>query len=358
MSSRVRKKSDQEISLTEAEFAWPHGDQAGALDFQHDLSMQVASEISRALTASFPPARTAGARYVGLRAPDGPVGCYRLSTREGSWFVRVSSRLRNSVLRKSIIDYLIEHGININPLYVAGEKLHWEGRTYSIDVSCLVEGRHFNGLTQDLSHVAHTLSACHRALAQFPRAHEIRAAAAVRYQRLREVCEHVSHAIKSGTFGLFGERASWAVTHRDWLSEMVNQFDQHLNERPDAQCVHGEIHPGNVLFRASDDKAVLIDFEESTHLFMPPAWDLAFLVQRFCLKDKPSPAVARERLAVIAEGYGGSLPKLATMMRQAAWFTLATILDLRATQSVVTPIAEYDKFVELERQTLTYEGVV
>lgn len=113
-----------------------------------------------------------------------------------------------------------------------------------------------------------------------------------------------------------------------------------------------------MVFRSDDGAAVLVDFEESVHVFAPPAWDLAFLVQRFCLCDDPSPSVARLRLSVVADAYGGPLPGLATMMRQAAWFSMATIIDLRMSQGVITPVDEYDKFVRLARQTHAFEGVL
>jgi hypothetical protein len=113
-----------------------------------------------------------------------------------------------------------------------------------------------------------------------------------------------------------------------------------------------------VVFRSIDGAAVLVDFEESVHVFGPPAWDLAFLVQRFCLCDDPSPSVGLQRLAVVAEAYGGPLPGLATMMRQAAWFSMATIIDLRMSHGVVTPMDEYDKFVRLARQARAFEGVL
>ena len=254
--------------------------------------------------------------------------------------------------------YLVNRGLSVNPLLVAGKTLRWEGSPFYIDVRPLIGGRHFNGSPQDLRNVASTLAACHRALRDFPKADDVRLAAAVRNRRLAKIRDRIAKALKSGTFWLFAEHAQWASVHRDWLAEMVEQFDPHLNEHPDAQCVHGEIHPGNVLLRASDSAAVLIDLEESTHVFMPPAWDLAFLVQRFCLRDNPPPPTALQRLAVVADGYGSPLPVLAPIMRQAAWFTMATIVDLRISQGVMTPVTECDKFVRLERQALNYKSVV
>jgi len=349
----------QEIPVVQAEFAWPEGDLPGVLDFRYEPLKRVTKAMNQALMSSFSPVRNARPRYFALRPSKDPIGCYQLMTKEGSWFVRVSSRARNSTLRKSIIDYLIDRGVSVCPLLVAGETMSWAGRSLSIDVSPLIEGRHFiNGLAKDLHSVARTVAACHRAMIEFPKAQEVRAGAAIRYQRLRKVCERVGDAVRSGDFRLFAEHSLWAAAHRDWLAEMVDHFDRSLDECPDAQCVHGEIHPGNVLFQDSDGAAVLIDFEESTHLFMPPTWDLSFLVQRFCLRDNPSISVVMERLSIIGEGYGSSLPKLAQMIRQAAWFTMATIVDLRVNQGVVTPVAECEKFVELERQAIRYKDVI
>ena len=46
------------------------------------------------------------------------------------------------------------------------------------------------------------------------------------------------------------------------------------------------------------------------------------------------------------------------MMRQTAWLSVAAILRRHVSHDIVTPLAEYDKFVRLERQTRTYERVL
>ncbi len=298
------------------------------------------------------------ARLGALRMPAGPVGRYRLVTSDGSWFVRVSSRWGNPELERSIASHLAAKGVSVNSLLVAGRPLRWDGQVFRVDVRPMLVGRHFDGSADDLRSLASTLAACHRALIGFSGAPAVRAAASARNQRLAKVRDLIVAALERDGFGVFAEHVSWAIAHRDWLSAMTAQFEPRLDEYPHAQCLHGEIHPGNVVFRSNDGAAVLVDFEESVHVFAPPAWDLAFLVQRFCLFDDPSPSVRLQRLSVVANAYGGPLPDLTAMMRQAAWLSIAAIVDLRRSQGAVTPTDEYDKFVRLERQTRAFEGVL
>ncbi len=346
------------MSILNAEFAWPGGDRPGHPDFPYEPPDTVIEVIKQALTPSFPPVVEPGACFRALRVPNGPVGRYRLITSAGSWFVRVSSRWGNPELERSITRYLASKGVNVNVLLVAGRPLQWNGQVFRVDVRPMIVGRHFSGSADDLYSLTSTLAACHRALINFSRADAVRAAASVRNQRLAKICDLIAAALKRDELGVFAEHASWATEHRDWLIDMTEQFEPRLDEYPNAQCLHGEIHPGNVVFRSNDGAAVLVDFEESVHVFAPPAWDLAFLVQRFCLCDDPSLSVGLQRLSVVANAYGSPLSGLARMMRQAAWFSMATIVDLRISQGVVTPMDEYDKFVRLERQTRGFEGVL
>ena len=133
-------------------------------------------------------------------------------------------------------------------------------------------------------------------------------------------------------------------------------FDPRLQFIPLAQGIHGEVHPGNVIFSPAGE-VVLVDFEESVHHFTAPSWDLAFFVQRFCLGDGPDEALLRDRLAVVAEQYGTSLQGLSLTMRQIAWYSVLMLAYYRLNQ-VVSPRSEYDKFVRLERQARTLEHIL
>jgi hypothetical protein len=343
------------MSVSTAEFAWPGGDRPGRLDFEHEPPRPVVEAITEALEPCLPAVADGRSRLLALVPVDGAVGRYRLVTPEASWFVRVSSRWGEPELERALTGYLERRRVPVNAPRLAGRPLPWNGRILRLDVRPAIAGRHFDGSPADLRALAAALAACHAALAEFDGRAAVRAAAAARYRRLAEIGARIGAAASRGDFTLFAERSAWAAAHRDWLVEMAERFAARFDELPGAQCLHGEVHPGNVLFRSGDDGAVLVDFEESVHVFAPPAWDLAFLVQRFCLGDDPAPGVARRRVSTAADAYAGPWPRLAPMMRQAAWFSVAVIVEARTAYGVITAADEYDKFVRLERQARAFE---
>jgi hypothetical protein len=343
--------------VIKTELGWPTGDQPGDLRFLHQPSEAVQTAILRVLSPLFPPAHASKVTLRSLTPSDGIAGRYCLTTPEGEWFVRVSIWLGSPMLEKTLVDYLTTQQVMVNPLLVAGITLDWSGRTYRVDVRPLIQGRHFNGSSDDLRCLASTVSACHKALLAFPHSDTIRASAVSRYNRFSEVHDLIALAVKRNDFSIFAEHHDWAVEHRQWLAQMVEQFTPHFDRYPGAQCLHGQIHLGNVLFRSSDGAAVLVDFEEALYTFAPPAFDLAYLVQRFCLRDNPTPEIRRQRLDIISAHYG-TLPPLADMMRQLAWYSMAAIVECRVYQGITVPLAEYDKFVRLEAQAYALVGIV
>ena len=345
-------------SVSQAEFAWPGGDTPGLLEFCFDPPPAVTEAIRQSLATAFPVAASSDTRYWSLAESAGPVGRYRLTAGGTEWFLRVSGRWGNPELEKSLICHAQSNGVPVNPLLTAGAKLHWGDELFRVDVRPFIHGRHFNGTDNDLSSLASSLARCHGALSNFPGYDQVLAKANERSNRLTSISDAIAMALDQGNFEIFAENAEWARHHAQWLSVMVDKFDPHLHEHPGAQCLHGEIHPGNVLFQEHSREAVLVDFEESTHFFAPPSWDLAYLVQRFCLRDNPSSATTERRLSQVEAGYGIPLPELASVMRQAAWFSMAVILDLRISSSIVTPASEYQKFIGFEQEAQAFEGVL
>ena len=82
------------------------------------------------------------------------------------------------------------------------------------------------------------------------------------------------------------------------------------------------------------------------------------MVQRFCLNDRPTRSVARERARIVEDAYGSPLPPLAAMMRQTAWLSIAKIVALQAFCGIETPASEHEKVLALDCQAREYEGIV
>jgi hypothetical protein len=341
-----------------AEFAWPGGDQPGRPEFRYTADPVLAAALRAVLARACPALADPAAQVHALGPPEAgsPIGRYRVTTAGGSWFVRVSARWGKPALEHAIAEHLSRRGVAVSPLVIAGRRLRLDGQACRVDVRPFLEGRHFDGSLEDLRRLASALAQCHRALAEFPDAGDVRAGAARRNARLRAVRTLITRAATREDWSFFAEQADWARRHQAWLQELAEQFNPNWHDQQGAQCLHGEVHPGNVWFRTADGAAVLLDFEESVHVFAPPAWDLAYLVQRFCLRDEPQPGVLGRRLAAVTEGYGETLPRLAPVMRQLAWQAIAVVVHLRHSQGVVTPSAEWDKFVRLEEQARSLHG--
>lgn len=344
-----------------AEFAWPGGDRPSAIDFRHAVSAGPRAAILEALSRDFVPARDSRADLLALtpEAGDSVAGRYRLMADRQSWFVRVSSRLGHPDIERALLECLELASITgVNGLLISGARLSWKGDDYRVDVRPFVAGRHTNYSREDTAALAALLGQCHRALRNFSGGTQVRGIAAERYERLDEARDAIAQAVGTGDYAIFGSNAKWARQNRDWLRELAISYTPRFDQLPDAQCLHGEVHSGNVIFRAEGDEPVLVDFEESVHVFAPPAWDLAWLLQRFCLFDNPARDTVCERLGVIIEHYGSKPAGLASMMRQIAWFSVAVIVDLYTRENVESPQTECEKFMRLERQAAALVNVL
>ncbi|MDR3400905.1 MAG: phosphotransferase [Chthoniobacter sp.] len=331
-----------------AEHGWPQGDIPGAVEFREAVPLEISRAVAAVMVPQLPD--LADADWRALCADQWPNGRYRASRGDRAWFVRVSELVGEPGREARIIEYLAADGVPVNVPIAIGLLLMWGGRQYRVDARPFLTGaRHTDGSSVDLTALGATLAACHRSLRKFPEAATIRTAAQARYERLARVVAFAGVTARLEKWERLAELARWGQENAAWLSTMAAEFDGSFANMSDAQCLHGEIHRANVLF-TSAGQAVLLDFEEAVHNFAPPAWDLAYAVQRFCLHDDPSSPVWRARLSALETGYGASFPDLRPMMRQIAWLIAALLIELCVEGREIKPREEYDKFIRLERQ--------
>lgn len=334
-----------------AELAWASGDRPGEPAF----AVAVAEPLRERLTALLPTEfSTANGVFRALAPPQGVCGRYLLEAAGERWFLRVSSRLGEGELERAILDHLSDGGVAVNPiLHTVLREV--EGERLRVDLRPFVAARHYSGDERELLRLARLLAHTHRRLRGFPRAAEVRERARRRGREFAEARRWLGQRLAAGDTALFHEQASWAARHFALVRAVVDEVEPEQHRLAGAQCLHGEVHPGNVLF--TDDGPLLLDFEESVYRFAPPAWDLAFLVQRFCLADDPSSEVLARRLDIVRRGYG-ELPPLASSMRQIALHSLLFMIEARARRALHSPDSEYGKFTRLARQARALEGVV
>ena len=326
-----------------AEFAWPGGDRPGELGFSHPVEPQLASAILAAIGAE-------RGDVSALMPPNGPLGRYRVCVDSRALFVRVSARWAEPQIEQALTGFLSEHGIAVNHLEVAGEEFPFGDKVYRFDVRQFLHARHFNGSLDDLRAVATLLARCHATLRGFPRATDVKALAAKRFGRLVATLAVMKTALEEKAWSRFAADPAWAEQRAEWLQAMIAQADLRFDLEPGAQCVHAQVHRGNVLFHISDSAPVLLDFEEAVHTFATPAWDTAHFIQRFCLHDEPDTATLALRISAAREAYGAPLGDIALMMRRIAWLSIAILVSDHLEDGASSPVAEYEKFVNLETQ--------
>lgn len=343
--------------LKHAELAWPEGDlpSDGFIHFPAD------PEVQDLIKAAVIPALECGGKWdnvsiVSITPQAGIPGRFRLDSEDNDFFLRITSRAGHPVLEKKICEYLLEKGASINPV-IATKNMTLNGQDMRIDLRPFIAGSHFSGDLNQLESLGRSIAEVHKILKGFPMSSEVRSIASTRFSHYADVIDAVFADIR-GIGSVLNHYSDWFERNIKWLGEMAENFNPSFNLMDDAQCIHGEIHPGNVIFVKNHGRAVLLDFEESVHVFAPESWDLAFAVQRFILRDNPSTSETRKRISVFEKGYGKKLPYLSEMMRQIAWFSMAVVMDLFINNSIITPISELEKFVRLERQAFSFLGVI
>ncbi len=155
------------------------------------------------------------------------------------------------------------------------------------------EARHGNGDVADAAALGAAVGRCHTALANYPDEAAVSERTESVVARLTEIRDMPCQAIP----------AKW----RDAARAAARDYDPRFAFAGPAQCVHGDVSPGNVLF--TEGGAVLCDFEDAAFGFRPPLFDLAMAALRFGLDGSKAEATARVRALLDSYGAaGGAVP--------------------------------------------------
>lgn len=329
--------------MVTAELSWPAGDWPPKdISFRHTIPNSIRESLCGLLPASIGEQIAA---IHAITAPDSLVGRYQLEMQERpSLFMRVTSRIGDGITEKALVSHAAAKGVSVLP-YIHLDVVDTEQGQLRIDIRNFREGRH--PTREDAARIGFELRQLHEAVLDFPRLGTVRQNAENRFARLEEY----SRGLRNGKIPtLPDDLASWFWTHREWVIACAEELSPlAIAQMKDAQCIHGEPTPANLLLYQS--QPILIDFEESTQIFAPPLWDMATLIQRLLLFGSTSIFESGGRIAQFEEGFGCQMKGVATMMRHVSWSTLMMVLDY-ATKGVYSSIGECEKFYRLERHAV------
>jgi Ser/Thr protein kinase RdoA (MazF antagonist) len=265
-----------------------------------------------------------------------------------SWFVRVSSLRGEAELEKKLVDFLLDRGVSVNPLLVAGADFGFGGGEFRLDVRPFVRGDH--EFTEGrLVLLVEEVRRCHEVLGEFPGLEEVRRISEERFAELGVGLRELGGALGRRAWAEIAPEEDWVRENLGFLEEMAASMVLDHPWREGAQCLHGQIHRANVLF-TEGDRPVLLDFEEAVHVFAPRAWDVAHVVQRFCLFDDPEAVVLARRLEAVERVLGAVSEEITQVMREVAWFSILILVMGWRREGLRAPRGEYEKFVKFERQ--------
>lgn len=169
----------------------------------------------------------------------------------------------------------------------------------------LLEFRSFSFGIEDFTALGRSLGEFHRALEDFPLAPQVRKNAFAFRQRQAETRDQVLSAVRDGCLEKLAPATHWCRENLDFLTTLAEGFHPGLDTMgaDRVQCIHGDIHPGNVLFLPGGQPPLIIDFEDTCHSYLPLLVDLSVMVLRFCLVHSPSKATLRGLIRSLESAY-------------------------------------------------------
>ena len=262
-----------------------------------------------------------------MEPPAGPrEGVYAVHASDGlrPVFLKVLQRRRLSqqVQVEAIVAQLAQHQAPVNPL-LPGYPRFWDDE-HVVFAYPFLKARFAEVAEDDLRGLGHGLAVLHRSLQAIGVARQVQAFSEARAVMLEECRQKVAR----GKIDLGPDPSR--------LRSALWQAGIAPAEGAKSQAIHGDITYANVLFQADGSLPVFIDFEDVPHTWLPPLFDVAMAMERFCLQASDDDEVARRLAVALISSYAeryGEVPirargELAGVLRMANWRALCMLVAL------------------------------
>lgn len=179
-----------------------------------------------------------------------------------------------------LLEWLSVRKIPASPPYVRLHDFHPGNETLRAYIRPLFMPAAVPPSPSEIPVILSALRPLHDALADFPRQKESKG----KFELVQSQLEMIRTAYLDGEvydekFGLSSAYRNWLRENAEWMDGHYQQYDLDFFVSEDSQCLHGDLHPRNMLY-ASGEGLMFIDFDDSYKSFSSPLYDLAYVYAR------------------------------------------------------------------------------
>jgi Ser/Thr protein kinase RdoA (MazF antagonist) len=261
---------------------------------------------------------------------------YRLYNESQDFFIRLENTAVSAHLDKTetIARWLKSKGTSINASLEGYPKPfddHWH-----IFVYPFIHGRYLEPTSADMAALGTALATLHNKLQRHPQITDFRTETDAWLLQI------------SGMRAKLADNRVTAGPYPDVLADLARDpnidFVMHGTAR--IAC-HGDLNAGNVMWDTGAEKIIFLDFEDVTHSVLPPAFELARVIERQILVKNLSVTAKADAARAFLKAYGVGGPLNWQNILTAHVLRTCCILAIMEEQGIPVAPTEWQKFFDI-----------
>ncbi|MFO7727445.1 MAG: phosphotransferase [Desulfonatronovibrio sp.] len=261
-----------------------------------------------------------------------PYGFYRSLTDNLFFKILPASSYPAEKFALELEEYLYKQGMPGRKGRIYQKNL--EGDSVCVIIYPYITAKFFDSSENHIISLAQHLKGVHQALSHFPQAKKVK----LEWQHRLETFKTILR---------YPEQYQIPIAARQAIEKYRHLFED-LIQQP-AQIVHGDLNFGNVLF--VEGRAQIIDYETACYSWLPVDFDLAMVIERFCLNTH-SPELAKRLSLLFLRTYKSSPFNVADRLICVSLRSLLVLSDYLH-RDLSFPKQEWSKFIRLIHHSQT-----